>query len=243
MSNKMFLIGGMDLEMHEIVKILKKMHIKYVDKHLTWGASWKDYEDITSNIPSDTEVYGIELSGHIPSQNCKLIDHHNENAGLPASILQVCDLLDIKPSRYVQLVAANDAGYIPAMEKMGATPDEIKEIRKADRKLSGCSEKDEKNAESAFEHVQKNNMDFIVAYCETNKFSPFLDTHYNKKYTYLLWGDGEAQVSGKMAEGLLPVFKSIVPNCWSGGGQNGFIGGYMSKEDFDKLKASILSNG
>lgn len=242
MSQKLFLIGDMDLEMHEIVKILKKMHIKYVNRHLTWGASWKDYEDITGNIPSDTEVYGVELSGEIP-QGCHLVDHHNENAGRPASILQVCDLLDIKPSRYIQLVAANDAGYIPAMAKMGATPDEIQQIRKKDRELSGCTKKDEKNAECAFELIQKGNMDFIVSYCETNKFSPFLDTHYNEKYTYLLWGDGEAQISGNMVEGLLPVFKSIVPNCWSGGGQNGFIGGYMTKEAFNKLKASILSNG
>ena len=49
----------------------------------------------------------------------------NNNASRPASILQVCELLGIAPTRKMQLVAANNSGHIPAMINMGAAKSEI----------------------------------------------------------------------------------------------------------------------
>lgn len=52
-----------------------------------------------------------------------VVDHHNEMSSRPASILQVLALLGMDATRWQQLVAANDCGYIPAMLSMGATPE------------------------------------------------------------------------------------------------------------------------
>ena len=62
-------------------------------------------------------------------ENAVIVDHHNDKADRPASILQVCQLLDIEPTRKMQLIAANDSGYILAMQKMGASQEEIDTIR------------------------------------------------------------------------------------------------------------------
>ena len=43
----------------------------------------------------------------------------------PAAPLQVADVLGVTPDRHMQLVAANDAGYIPAMQALNADKDEI----------------------------------------------------------------------------------------------------------------------
>lgn len=238
MEKKLFLIGGKDLEMEEIVKILKKKNIEYVDRHLSWGASWKDYKDITDNIPQETVIYGIELADEIP-QGCKLIDHHNHNNGKPASIIQLCNILGIEPSRHIQLVAANDSGYILSLLKMGATPDEIQKIRKKDRELSGCTKLDEENSKVKYYTIRKNGLTFIIAKCKTNKFAPFIDTHYSPDYTYVLWGEGEAQISGKNASKYIDLFKNYTPNPWYGGGTDGYVGGYLNEKDFDTLTSSL----
>lgn len=58
-------------------------------------------------------------------------------------------MLGIEPTRKMQLVAANDAGYIPAMMEMGATKEEIAQIRYQDRAAQGITPEQEKQAEEA----------------------------------------------------------------------------------------------
>ena len=45
MSDKLFLLGGQDLEMLEIKKLLERENIAYKDKNLKWGAKLSDYQN------------------------------------------------------------------------------------------------------------------------------------------------------------------------------------------------------
>jgi len=138
----LFLLGGHDLEMAEIRRILDQYGIKYHDRGLGWGnANLSVYADVLNN---ENRFVGIELKSDIdPPPNYLLIDHHNENAGKPSAIEQAAELLGIELTREQQLIAANDKGFIPAMEAIGATPEEITEIRRLDSEAQGVTEEDE----------------------------------------------------------------------------------------------------
>ena len=71
-GKKLFLLGGNDLEMEEIRKLLEDQGFNrlskdnyeiagqgYIDKQLTWGASVIDYEEFLDYTGT---IYGIELS-------------------------------------------------------------------------------------------------------------------------------------------------------------------------------------
>ena len=156
MPKKLFLLGGHDLEMQEIVKLLQNQKCRqidssieempdcaYVDKNLSWGAKLSEYRDVLQRFGdrNDIIIYGIELNEDItPPSNYAAIDHHNERADRPSSLEQVAELFGVKLDRWQRLVAANDKGYIPEMKKMCATDEEIEAIREADRKAQGVSE-------------------------------------------------------------------------------------------------------
>lgn len=115
-----FFIGGKDLEMETIKQLLDGKGAEYVDKNLGWGAKTSAYEaEIAQAAAAGKTPVIIELE-----QDCKLpkntvnIDHHNQNAARPASVLQICDLLGIEKTRDLQLIGANDAAYIPGMMEM-----------------------------------------------------------------------------------------------------------------------------
>lgn len=146
-----FFIGGKDLEMETIKQLLSAHNQPYIDKNLGWGAKTSAYEAEISQAAADGKTpVVIELE-----QDCKLpenainIDHHNQNAGRPASVLQICDLLGIEKTRDLQLIGANDAAYIPGMMEMGAAPEEIARVRRRDRMCQGITEEQEKEAERA----------------------------------------------------------------------------------------------
>ena len=146
-----FFIGGKDLEMETIKQLLSAHNQPYIDKNLGWGAKTSAYEAEISRAAADGKTpVVIELE-----QDCKLpenainIDHHNQNAGRPASVLQICDLLGIEKTRDLQLIGANDAAYIPGMMEMGAAPEEIARVRRRDRMCQGITEEQEKEAERA----------------------------------------------------------------------------------------------
>ena len=52
-------------------------------------------------------------------------------------------------TRWFELVAANDRGYIPALLDMGATPEEIVKVRTADRAAQGITPEEEAAGERA----------------------------------------------------------------------------------------------
>src|SRR5206468_363971 len=85
--------------------------------------------------------------------------HHGERAGehKPTSLHQVFDLLSLPPERWTRwydLVAANDRGYIPALVEMGATPEEIVTVRAADRAAQGITPAEEAAGEHAVVHAE-----------------------------------------------------------------------------------------
>ncbi|MGB5793461.1 hypothetical protein, partial [Poseidonibacter sp.] len=136
-KNKLFLLGGHDLEMLEIKKILDSKKIKYFDNNLSWGAKLTDYQD---KLIFDGLIYGIELDKDInPPDNYIEIDHHGENSNKPSSIEQVAKVLDIKLTRHQLLVAKNDSSFIEGMKSFGATDDEIQNIRFLDRDAQGIT--------------------------------------------------------------------------------------------------------
>jgi hypothetical protein len=149
-----FLLGGHDLEMAEIRRIVEARGIQFYDYNLEWNtAKLSAY----GNVLNNRNIFvGVELTLDItPPENYIIIDHHNENSHKSSSLEQVIEFLqsnfglEIEMTRDLQLVAANDKGYIPAMLKFGASPDETDNIRKRDRKAQGATENDELLAEQS----------------------------------------------------------------------------------------------
>lgn len=150
-DNLHFFLGGNDLEMVTIKKLLDKEGAAYSDAGLSWGASTSKYGDEIEKVAKEGKtpvIIELGIDSKLP-ENTINVDHHNENADKPASILQVCELLGVEPTREMQLVAANDSGYIPAMLAMGATKEEVNKIRYQDRASQGITPEQEKQAEEA----------------------------------------------------------------------------------------------
>lgn len=246
LPNYHFLLGGYDLEMIEIRRLLEDNRQLFTDKKLSWGASLEDYQDVTE-AQSDHHFVGIELTVRdtmlIPARYFE-IDHHNEKSYLPASIEQVAELLNITLTRHQQLVAANDRGYIPAMRAMGASETEIKHIRRLDRKAQGVTDEMEAQAE---ESVQKaiHKQGVLVVETPLDKFSPIVDRLNTKKlliYNFITlnyYGEGVKQLS--------EVFKDLISakKAYYGGGDSGFIGtvaGAFSETELNQIIETILNH-
>ena len=127
-----------------------------------------------------------------------MVDHHNENAGKPASILQVLDLLGMKPTRRQLLIAANDSGYIPEMLSMGATPEEVAEVRLADRAAQGITPEQEAEAERAIQAAKTVNGVTIVkmAHSKTATVCDRLFAPDKEQRLLILSEDGESNFFG-----------------------------------------------
>ena len=168
-NDYIFLLGGHDLEMLEIKKILDEKKLKYYDSKLVWGAKLSSY---TSHFDDQQFFVGIELNIDCPTPKHYIeVDHHNQKSNLPSSIEQIAELLDIELNRDQLLIAANDKGYIPALEAAGATSDEILKIRKADRVAQGVTEEDERLAKLSIENHSYNIGNVTVIESLTSKFS------------------------------------------------------------------------
>ena len=232
---RIFLLGGHDLEMLETRRLLMMHGERYVDAHLNWGnARLSAYMSVISEEP-DSEYYGIELKEdtQLPKYYHR-IDHHNDYNQRQAAIMQVAEILGIKPDRHIQLVAANDAGYIPAMQALGATKTEITTIRKQDRAAQGVTEEDEQLAElSISEHSVRYEGLFIV-HAQTSKFSPICDRLFPYQ-RLLIYTDAEWTYYGEGKSELVAMLADDIYNnkVYHGGGDNGYIGavkGAFTKE-------------
>ncbi|GAB6278791.1 MAG: hypothetical protein STSR0006_07890 [Lentimicrobium sp.] len=251
MKQKIFLLGGHDLEMLEIKRLLKKFpDILVFDKGLNWqNADISSYEDVLNEYGNkeEVEIYGIELhfkeASELPS-NYHIIDHHNEYSEKPSSLEQVANLLHVNLSRKQQLIAANDKGYIPAMQKMGATTEEMEEIRFLDRQAQGVTSEDEQKAEASVREkiVEK---DVIVVKALTHRFSPICDRLYPYKKlliytsdTLVFYGTGKK----KVVEHYIEAIKN--GKMFHGGGDEGFIGtvqGVYRNEELMSIKNKIIN--
>lgn len=153
-----FFLGGRDLEMQTIAALIRE-HSDYPvqDRGLGWGAAASAYRDeIEAALNSGERPVLVELRLDIdlPSERIILVDHHNERAGhdRPTSLHQVFDLLGLEQSlwtRRLELIAANDRGYLPAMQAAGASLEEMREIRRADRAAQGVTDDEDQAAERA----------------------------------------------------------------------------------------------
>ena len=147
-----FFLGGRDLEMLTIRQLLQSLgDISINDRSLGWGEKTSDYRaEITSCQAAGRIPVLVELRddlGLVAAEKAKLvviIDHHGERAGrdVSTSLEQVFALLELPReqwSRQMALVAANDRGYVAGMKAIGATPEEIRQIRDADRAAQGIT--------------------------------------------------------------------------------------------------------
>jgi len=154
----MFFLGGHDLEMLTIREIFEEYAPgRFCDKNLSWGAKASDYRDeIQAVLAKGMSPVLIELTidTEIDPERVVAIDHHGERAGSdkPTSLHQVLELLKLpqdKWTRWFDLVAANDRGYIPAMLKIGATQEEIIKVRASDRAAQGITPGEEAEGKKA----------------------------------------------------------------------------------------------
>lgn len=152
---RLFLLGGHDLEMLTIKKVVRSQPGSVVfDRNLRWdNAVLSAYKDVFETF-SDVGIYAVELREDIVLDDkwkgrYHLIDHHNAYSHLPSSLEQVAAILGVDLSRKDKLIAANDMGSIPAMKALMATDEEIADILRQDRAAQRVYDEDEKIAEQS----------------------------------------------------------------------------------------------
>jgi hypothetical protein len=240
-TSYVFLLGGYDLEMVEIKQLLINLGIRFHDKRLHWNnAKLSAYK---RNLNNEEHFVGIELQSDIElPANYTLIDHHNERSDSPSSIEQVATMLNLQLIRDQQLVAANDKGYIPAMEQMHATKEEIADIRKRDREAQGITEQDEKLAIKSINHHKQQEGGTIIIKSLTSKFAAITDFLYPNYKSLLIHTDTELTYYGLNAlnlERLIDKTK-FTGSVYSGGGENGYWG--ISKSKITKKIVNQILN-
>lgn len=252
MNKRIFLLGGSDLEMTTIKNLLVNAGEQFETHDLRWdNAKLSSYEKTLEeygNSP-DYQIYGIELNEDIPHpDNYVRIDHHNDFANKPSSLEQIATLLGLEMDRHMQLVAANDSRYIPGMIKLGASREEIDDIRRADRAAQGVSEGDESLAEKSMESCEGDIYDLYVVKSLTSKFSTICDRMYPYR-RLLIYNDDVAEFYGEGVNDLTSLFKSELDakKMYHGGGDSGYLGtvsGAYSKEEIagivDKIRTHFM---
>ena len=253
MSKRIFLLGGSDLEMTTIKNLLVNAGEQFETHDLRWdNAKLSSYEKTLEeygNSP-DYQIYGIELNEDIPHpDNYVRIDHHNDFANKPSSLEQVATLLGLEMDRHMQLVAANDSRYIPGMIKLGASREEIDDIRRADRAAQGVSEDDdERLAEESLKSCKGDASNLYVIKSLTSKFSTICDRMYPYR-RLLIYNDDVAEFYGEGVNDLTSLFKSELDakKMYHGGGDSGYLGtvsGAYSKEEIagivDKIRTHFM---
>ncbi len=238
-----FFLGGADLEMMEIARLLRDrrtadpayaMHAK----PLPWGAGVSVYGDAAGAALArgETPVL-VELRNDVglPADRVIDVDHHGGRAGddKPTSIEQVFALLGRPPrqwTRRLALVAANDRGYIPGLVAAGATPDEIAAIRAEDRAAQGITAEDETEAERAVAQWEQHcGGALTVVTLGHDRFAAVSDRLHRglggPGYASLLvLGRSEAQYDG--SGDVIACLSRAVSDSWCGGAlpERGFWG-------------------
>lgn len=252
-SSFVFLLGGHDLEMITIKQMLIENGFSeeksIADHHLQWGAKLSEYQNLFNDVGT---FVGVELIPDIdPPPHYINIDHHNENCNKSSSLEQIMDLLKkelgyfIEFTRELQLIAANDKAYIPGMIKMGATSDEIADIRHRDRQAQGVTNEDEKLAEQSIRENLTNENGIKVVKSLTAKFSAITD-RLDPCDKLLIYTDNELTYYGEGVSMLILAFDRLIKQkkAYSGGGDKGFFGispiNIPGKEPF-KFKIEIIS--
>ena len=260
MKKLVFFLGGADAEMVRIAEVLASAGAETFNSGLGWGAHASAYAtEIAQAVAEGKTIVLVELDNVsapkidwspekvavVLPEGAIVVDHHGERAGEPASILQVLTLLSIEPTRWDNLIATNDSGFIPAMLAMGATPEEVASVRLADRTAQGITPEMEAEAERAI-FLAKTSGRLTVVQMAHSKSATVTDRLHKGAggpgYDQLLIvsGDGEKNFfgDGKICQNLKEKFEG-----WNGGsglgkeGENAFWGGYP---DATELESFIL---
>ena len=163
MPRLVFFLGGRDLEMLEIRRLLEAhAQGRFHDAGLRWGAKASAYAAaIEASLAAGDAPVLVELEDDLGIDPARkvVVDHHGPAAGAaaPTSLEQVHALLGLPPeslTRRQRLVAANDRGYIPALLEAGATRAEIAAIRAEDRAAQGVTASEEVEAEEAVRRAE-----------------------------------------------------------------------------------------
>lgn len=153
-------LGGRDLEMAAIAALLAdRPDVRVIDRGLAWGARGAAYvDDIRAAVAAGRRVALVELADDLPADfprdGLTWIDHHGPLAGrdVPTSLEQVFRLFGFPPDRWtrdLELVAANDRGHLPALARLGATPEEMADVRRRDRAAQGVTPAEEEQGRAA----------------------------------------------------------------------------------------------
>lgn len=239
---KLFLLGGYDLEMLTIKQMLEgREDCVIMDKHLQWdNARLSVYKDALSGF-AGYDIYGIELQEDVSLPlNYHRIDHHNDCADKPSSLEQVAEILCETLSPYQQLVAANDKGYIPAMQALGASAEEIDDVRRKDRAAQGVTEEDETLAEKAIAENLNIYKGVTMVKAFTSRFSPICDRLYPYK-RLLIYTDAEWMFYGEGKAKLVKLLEEDISKkkVFHGGGDNGYIGTVQYAYDKTEIEEFI----
>ena len=247
-----FFLGGHDLEMVTIGKILKSRQAFVHDDELSWGATASTYRDrIHSAIDQNRQPVLIELVLDVSSSlldQCIIIDHHSERSGATAatSIEQVLDLLNARDecwNRHLELIAANDRGHVRSMRAMSppATDEEIREIRMADLKSQGATEEDLQAARrdtADAEVVCDGRLTTVRTTGRTGLIAEVRETFFGGPGFRNLLVTGQSEFAffgeGALVERLVSVSPPS-PMSWSGGAlpEFGFWGAFADALSFD----------
>ncbi|MCT7586798.1 CorA family divalent cation transporter [Aliarcobacter butzleri] len=241
MENKrVFLLGGKDLEMNEIEKILSSKNEKFENKNLSWGAKLSFYKEELEKYKNDESItiYGIELEKDIEISNDYIeIDHHGKNDDKPSSLEQIAKILNINLTKEQKLIAANDSRYICGMKNLCATQDKIENIRKLDRKIQGVTQEDEELAKESINSSQDR-----YIYSKTSYFSAISDEVYFKFPNYVIYNDDKILFYGYKKQNILDFLKEqkniSEKDFYYGGGEFGFVGikdKILQKEEIETL--------
>ena len=195
-------------------------------------------------------VYGVELQGD--SNGAINVDHHtygeDDRSNPKSSIEQVAEILGVELTLDEQFVSANDKGYIPAMEKLGAelglSAEDLQEIianiRMRDREMQGVTPEQEAQAQEAVEKLGEiaEKREYIQLDLPHSKTSTVTDRLYGKYDNLLITsGDGETNFYGTTE--IIQMLNERFPGGWSGGQLDqgsGFWGGYA---DQSAIKAAV----
>lgn len=238
-------LGGHDLEMLEIKKVLSENGIPLEDKNLRWDNAFASayLEEIKKSIADDLTPVLVELKNDIAKDlfaQCQVVDHHDKFVGRQACLLQVLKILKLQPTRQQQLIAANDSGYIPAMLALGASRSEVEEIRCMDWQAQNISKELVEESMRAYENKKIKNGVFVIE-MEHFCFAPVTDAAY--------WDQPSQNILFRFREGRTLYFgkselidkiynKFLGCGCWRG---ENFVG--CPKIEFqDEITKFILEN-
>jgi hypothetical protein len=240
-----YFLGGYDLEMFEIRKILEAKNAKFIDNTLKWGAKSSDYQPQIDALSSDEIPVFIELEiDYKPSREFEIIDHHGDYAHRKTAIEQIAQRFDIKLDRFQTLVGINDKSHIRGLRKYGISEKEISLIRHLDRQKQGVTEEDEIFAKTSLMNVKKiNNIPIIET--NANHFSPIADrVNYSN---YIIYSQTKLSLYTQKIKSAKSFFDPYIKNnqAYYGGDKQMFFcikEGVLSSSDIYNLAIKLTTN-